>query len=79
MVTYLTLDSPISANTTSFEGVFNATSFSDEGPYATWSIDTLAANAGLGHVWAVVATDADYNNVLLAGPLTHFTPAGEAR
>jgi hypothetical protein len=78
VVTYLTLDGPGPANATSFEGVFNATSFTQDTLYAAWTMDSLEANAGLGHLWAVIATDADYNNVLLSGPLVHYNPAGEA-
>jgi hypothetical protein len=36
----------------------------------------IAANAALGSIWAVITSDADYKNVLLAVPLEHYHPEG---
>ena len=36
----------------------------------------IAANAALGSIWAVITSDADYKNVLLAAPLEHYHPEG---
>lgn len=43
-------------------------------PFKT--VNGIAANAALGSVWAVIASDADYKNVLLAAPLEHYYPEG---
>ncbi|KAI3433455.1 hypothetical protein D9Q98_003268 [Chlorella vulgaris] len=76
VVTFLSQDTPVDvAENTAFEGMFNATEFSEQYP---WTMDGLMANGGLKHLWAVIVSNASYHNILLSGPVLNYVPAGES-
>lgn len=75
-MTFLSQDTPVDvAENTAFEGMFNATEFSEQYP---WTMDGLMANGGLKHLWAVIVSNASYHNILLSGPVLNYVPAGES-
>lgn len=53
------------------DGIFAAGNFSAAYP---WTMNGLMANAGLGHLWAVVTNGAPYKNIILAAPLEQYEP-----
>ena len=58
----------------SHAGMFGGEDIDADFPFKT--VNGIAANAALGSIWAVITSDADYKNVLLAGPLEHYHPEG---
>lgn len=52
--------------------MFDGENIDDGFPFKT--ADGVAANAALGSIWAVLTSDADYKNVILAAPLESYLP-----
>ncbi|PRW58475.1 Spastin [Chlorella sorokiniana] len=76
VVTYLNITAdggePLSGDA-DFEGIFAPENFTSS---YNWTMDGLMANAGLGHLWAIITDTAPYKNTILAAPLEWYEPEG---
>ena len=65
---------PLPAGCRCGAGMFEGVNIDADFPFKT--VNGIAANAAMGSIWAVITTDADYNNIILAAPLEHYKPEG---